>query len=129
MNLPACFRLLFVALLLVAAGPARAQLADREVPAPRGYSDMPVNLSPLAALDCAPEQLLRALANELHLQPHQALALRRTLLAAPAGDTADAEVPAAETLRLLLSEAQLDQLQRLTATPGEVLTGWVAAYR
>ncbi|MCC3156496.1 hypothetical protein LJ737_04560 [Hymenobacter sp. 15J16-1T3B] len=129
MTFAACFRLLLVSVLLAAACPARAQLADREVPAPRvPVADMPVNLSPLAALDCAPAQLLRALVTELRLQPHQALALRHSLLATPEGD-AEAAVPAAETLRLLLSNAQLEQLQQLTATPSEVLSTWVALYR
>ncbi|GAB3829665.1 hypothetical protein [Hymenobacter jeollabukensis] len=129
MTFAACLRLLLVPVLLAAACPARAQLADREVPAPRvQVADLPVNLSPLAALDCAPEQLLRALVTELRLQPHQALALRHSLLATPDG-AAETTVPAAETLRLLLSNAQLDQLQQLTATPSTVLSTWVALYR
>ncbi|RAK68110.1 hypothetical protein [Hymenobacter edaphi] len=129
MTFAACLRPLLVFVLLAAAGPARAQLADREVPVPRvPVADMPVNLSPLAALDCAPDQLLRALVTELRLQPHQALALRHSLLATPAADGATS-VPAAETLRLLLTATQLDQLQQLTATPGAVLSSWLALYR
>ena len=127
MSFATCFRVFLVSVLLSAACPARAQMTEREGAEPRATGEMPVNLSPLAALACAPEQLVRALANELRLQPHQTLVLRRSLLAAPDG-AAEMAVPAAETLRLLLSEAQLEQLQRLTATPNDVLSSWVALY-
>ena len=122
----AFYRPLLLALLALTVYPAVAQQPSSAAPAAvLNAAELPVNLSALAALDCEPEQVVRLLARSLQLQPYQALVLRRALLASPT-PAAEAELPAAETLRLVLSITQLAQLQQVLATPPAVLTNWVA---
>lgn len=121
-----CLRLFVLALLVLPWYPAAAQQGAGAPPAAASAPELPINLSALAALDCAPAQLVRTLARDLQLQPYQTLVLRRALLTSPTPATDAAELPAAETLRLVLSTAQVAQLQVLLATPPAVLTNWLA---
>lgn len=127
-----CLRSLLLALLTLILLPAAAQQIPAAPAAPAtgpAPAELPINLSALAALDCDPAQVVRTLAGSLRLQPYQTLVLRRALLASPAPAADAAELPAAETLRLVLSEAQLAQLQQVLATPPSVLNTWLALSR
>lgn len=127
-----CLRPLLLVLLTLAFFPAAAQQPAENPPARPAASvadELPVNLSALAALDCDPAQVVRTLTRSLQLQPYQALVLRRALLASPDPAADATELPAAETLRLVLSQPQLTQLQQVLATPPAVLTNWVALSR
>lgn len=124
MSTPSLLRLVFVLNLLLTTRFGVAQTAaryqDPEPAAPRAAL-----LAPAARLEPRPEaqaaELLRYFTRTLALQPHQAQALRRALLAAPAGaaapDADELQVSPLEEVRLLLTEPQLARLQLLQGTP------------
>lgn len=124
MSTPALLRLVFVLNLLlttrfgVAQTPPRYQ--DPEPAAPRAAL-LVAPAAGLAARPAAqPAELVRYLTRTLALQPHQAQALRRALLAEPAVAATDADelhVSPLEEVRLLLSEPQLARLQLLQGAP------------
>lgn len=136
MSMPALLRLAFVLNLLLMTRFGVSQTPrpyqDPEPEAPRAAL-----LVPAAQLDVCleiqPAELVRYFTRALALQPHQAQALRRALLAAPAvaaADTDELQVAPLEAVRLLLSELQLARLQLLqgASVPAPEL-GWPTAVR
>jgi hypothetical protein len=134
MNASSLLRLTLSVVLLLTLQPARAQMRDQELAAPRVPAGSTIN-------PAAYQRFVHELTNTLQLQPYQVVIVRRALAAhlsasdpsvgaATAADETTSAVSPDQELRVLLSESQLARFEQWKSTlPATQQVSWIALSR